>query len=284
MKTSRITALLVPALGLLCTAAARADAPADNSAAIDQVVIAKLAATDGTRSKILAHLDLTERFNTRSQWTLVVAQQLEADATSRNGLGDPQPAVSVCWVQGLVPDCSDARFTRQYRGHGVVLPAGERAFYQLTTSRIVASRPGGQHPLLELQACTLPAGNGSCGKSTFLYRYDEASDSFRTAFFAFTGSNNNQETRFIENGPLRGQVVTVTPTPDAPFGYFVELYRPDADVQHYSRVLNYRSRTRYNDGNPLPVIDSEMPELLKLEGFWKKGRASPVPQGRRATG
>ena len=45
----------------------------------------------------------------------------------------------------------------------------------------------------------------------------------------------------------------------------------------YSRTLKYRGHTGYNDGNPLAVIDSEMPETLRQLGLWKTGDALPVP-------
>src|SRR5579862_4274290 len=66
------------------------------------------------------------------------------------------------------------------------------------------------------------------------------------------------------------------PTDDAPFAYFVEVYKRVSDSD-YSQVLRYRGNTRYGDGNPLAVIDSEMPETLRRLGLWKVGDALPVP-------
>ena len=91
-----------------------------------------------------------------------------------------------------------------------------------------------------------------------------------------TGRNNNEETRFVENGPLLGSVIVAYPGSDAPFTYFVEVYKRISDSE-YSQVLRYRGNTRYGDGNPLAVIDSEMPETLRRLGLWKTGDTLPVP-------
>lgn len=98
----------------------------------------------------------------------------------------------------------------------------------------------------------------------------------RLVSFLERGRNNNQEARFVENGPLLGSVIVSYPTDDAPFTYFVEVYKRVSDSD-YSQVLRYRGNTRYGDGNPLAVIDSEMPETLRRLGLWKEGDALPVP-------
>jgi hypothetical protein len=41
-------------------------------------------------------------------------------------------------------------------------------------------------------------------------------------------------------------------------------------------VLRYRSATLYNDGNPLAVIESEMPNIERRLGLWKPGQR-PYP-------
>jgi len=118
--------------------------------------------------------------------------------------------------------------------------------------------------------------NGNCLVSTFLFAYDRKADKFRVVFFNMTGRNNNEETRFVENGPMLGSIVVAYPTNNAPFTYFVEVYKRMSDSD-YSRVLKYRGKTGYGDGNPLAVIDSEMPETLRRLGLWKTGDPLPVP-------
>jgi len=132
-------------------------------------------------------------------------------------------------------------------------------------------------PLLWFQACSLRGANGSCSISTFLFAYDRRKDRFRSVFFNITGRNNNQETRFVESGPLQGAVIVANPANKAPYTYDVEVHRQSSPGDEYARVLKYRGRTGYGDGNPLPVIDSEMPEILRRLGLWKTGDALPVP-------
>ena len=136
--------------------------------------------------------------------------------------------------------------------------------------------PGRTLPLLRIKSCTMSGANGNCGVSTFLFAYDRKAERFRVVFFNVMGRNNNQEARFVGNGPLLGSVIVANPTNDAPFAYFVDVYKRISDSE-YSRVLRYRGNTRYGDGNPLAVIDSEMPETLRRLGLWKTGDALPVP-------
>jgi len=240
-------------------------APTFSAVEIDHAVTERLAADYGIRSNIVSHVDLTAPFGTRRQWTLVVAKQPDEQSQVLSGAGDPVGAVSVCFVHGAEPDCSDARFLENHQARTTGIAAVERAFYHLLASRVVFAQPGDKAPLVELQACSLHGGNGSCLKSTFLFDYDRQHDAFRTVFFGATGTNNNQETRFIESGPLRGQVIVATPTLDAPYAYWVQIYKPGVSGP-YLPAFKFRSRTRYADGNPLPVIDAEMPEILRRSG------------------
>ena len=76
----------------------------------------------------------------------------------------------------------------------------------------------------------------------FLFAYDRKAERFRVVFFNMMGRNNNQEARFVENGPLLGSVIVAYPTNDAPFAYFVEVYKRISDSE-YLRVLRYRGHT-----------------------------------------
>ena len=91
-----------------------------------------------------------------------------------------------------------------------------------------------------------------------------------------TGRNNNQATRFVESGPLQGDVIVDNPTENAPYTYWIEVYRAE-DSGQYDRILRYRGLTHYGDGNPLAVADSEMPEILHRLGLWQTGDPLPVP-------
>lgn len=247
-----------------------------DSAKIDQAVTSKLSEQFGIKSKVVTHLDLTQKFKTKSRWSLVVAKQPDEESLAEDGGGNRTGAVSLCFVENDEPDCSEERFLARYRQEKVDLGSGKPIFYELFASDVVFSGPGRTLPLLRIKTCTIRGGNGNCGVSTFLFAYDQTAEKFRVVFFCMTGRNNNQETRLVENGPMLGSVIVTYPTNDPPFTYFVDVYqRPPGG--EYSRVLRYRGNTGYGDDNPLAVIDSEMPETLRQMGLWKPGDALPVP-------
>jgi len=243
---------------------------------IDQAAISKLSAQFGINSKVITHLDLTQPFQTKSQWSLVAAKQPDEESRAEDGAGNRKGAISLCFVENDEPNCSEEMFLAKYREDKISFDSGPGPFYELFASDVVFAGPGRTLPLLRIKSCTMSGANGNCGVSTFLLAYDRKAERFRVVFFNMMGRNNNQEARLVENGPLLGSVIVAYPTNDAPFTYFVEVYKRISDSE-YSRVLQYRGNTRYGDGNPLAVIDSEMPETLRRLGLWKTGDALPVP-------
>lgn len=152
--------------------------------------------------------------------------------------------------------------------------------YSVHTARIVYAARDQTRPLLLVQTCTTPGINGNCSIRTALYQYGSKVEAFRRVFVHDSdGSNNNQAARFVEHGPLQGEVIMDYPTGHAPYTYWIEVYAPGKSGQ-YARILRYRGRTGYGDHNPLPVADSEMPEILERLGFWKPGDTLPVPPRR----
>ena len=247
-----------------------------DTTAIDQAVISKLSAQSGINSKVITHLDLTQPFQTKSWWSLVATKQPDEESSAEDGAGERQGAISLCFVENDEPDCSQEMFLAKFREEKISFVSGTGPFYELFASDVVFSGPGRTLPLLRIKSCTIRGANGNCGVSTFLFAYDRRAERFRVVFFNMTGRNNNQETRFVENGPLLGNVIVAYPTNDAPFAYVVEVYKRISDGA-YSRVLSYRGNTGYGDGNRLAVIDSEMPETLRRLGLWKTDDALPVP-------
>jgi hypothetical protein len=150
--------------------------------------------------------------------------------------------------------------------------------YHLFASNIVYGGPTKTRPFLFVEVCGAGAmsGDGDCGIATALYTYDKDNDRFTRVFLNLTGRNNNQATRFVESGPLQGDVIVDNPTEDAPYSYWIEVYRAGSSGQ-YGRILRYRGFTGYSDGNPLAVADSEMPEILYRLGLWKPGDPLPLP-------
>jgi hypothetical protein len=109
-----------------------------------------------------------------------------------------------------------------------------------------------------------------------LVSYRRADDRFVPVYQYETAHNNNEEVRFIETGPVRGAVISVEPTQNAPFGYWVKVSKFSGS-DRYRQVLRYRSATRYGDNNPMPVIDSEMPNIQRRLGVWRPGMSLPLP-------
>src|ERR1035441_588518 len=247
-----------------------------DASAIDKAVISKLSAQFGINSTVVTHLDLTQPFQTKSKWSLVAAKQPDEESSATDGLGEREGAISLCFVENDEPDCSEEMFLAKYREEKISFDSGPGPFYELFASDVVFSGPGRTVPLLRIKSCTTRGANGNCGVSTFLFAYDRKAERFRVVFFNMMGRNNNQEARFVEKGPLLGSVIVAYPTNDAPFTYFVEVYKRNSDSE-YSQVLRYRGNTHYGDGNPLAVIDSEKPETLQRLGLWKTGDALPVP-------
>jgi hypothetical protein len=80
----------------------------------------------------------------------------------------------------------------------------------------------------------------------------------------------------MQAGPLQGDVIVAYPTAHAPYTYWIEVYGPH-ESGRYTQLLRYRGHTGYGDGNPIPVIDSEMPAILRHLGLWHPGDPLPTP-------
>jgi len=224
----------------------------------------------GGTSEVRAYLPLTEAFRAASRWELVATK--ETALQSNDEITDPNP-VTICFVRSDVADCAEKRlFPISDRD----ADNQERLFYTLLEARVVYASADRTAPLLLLKACSSAGINGNCRIYTFLFAYDHSRDQFDLVFHDFVPRNNNGITRFVETGPLLGDVISAAPTSNAPYGYFVSVYRSDASG-HYAQILRYRSKTHYADGNPLSVVDSDMPEILLQLGLWKPGDPLPVP-------
>lgn len=186
-------------------------------------------------------------------------------------MGNGSPIV-ICFVKALTPSCTEAR------GH-----AAHNWFDMtngLNAAAVVFAGPGQTRRLLMLQTFSAHGMNGNASMRTKLFGYDRKADDFRPVFVNVNGgTNNNAATRFVEHGPLQGDVVVDYPTGQAPYTYWIEVYAPTKSGP-YARVLRYRGRTGYGDRNPLAVADSEMPEILERLGLWKPGDALPIPWRR----
>ena len=233
--------------------------------AISQSVISSLPKSNGQSAHITAILDVTRPFDARTQWTFVAAI---LPGSHPDG-ADIQPVdggpLAQCFVNNLASHCTFAT------------PKNDMDWFstpiELYSAEVVFRGANGTRPLLMIRAGSAHGGDGGHSIFTELFTYDRRSDKFHSVFSNATGSNNNQKTRFVEEGPLRGDVIV-----DEPAGccYRIEVYRLGASGR-YASILRYRSYTVYGDGNPLSVSDSEMPEILRRLGLWYRGDALPIP-------
>ena len=228
---------------------------------VDRLVIAVLSHQGVTKPIVVSHIDLTEPFGTATQWTSVAVQD---GGHANPEFGDHGP-IFLCLVKAANPDCA-----LQLYQQADDLP------HNFFVGRVVYAHQNKSSPLLLLKACGEQGPNGNCAIATALYMYDKRADRFLRVFLNHTGRNNNEVTRFVENGPLQGDVIVDYPTENAPYTYWIEVYRA-GDSGQYGQILRYRGRTGYSDGNPLAVADSEMPEILHRLGLWQPGDALPVP-------
>ncbi len=242
-------------------------------AAIALAVNAPLAVAQGAPPPtVIKALDLSKPFSARSAWRLTVTR--DADVADPTGfLDDKVPGpVHPCLRKAPNAPCDPSL-------KATVGEPGKSDFFiephDLAEARIVHG-PTGQ-PFLLVQTGSVHSGNGDQLVRTQLLAYRTSEDRFERVYEHMTGHNNNQQVRYIEAGPLKGDIVSVEPTQDAPFGFWVVVNAPANGV--FKPVLRYRSATRYGDGNPLAVIDSEMPNMAQRLGLWKPGSRLPLPAG-----
>jgi hypothetical protein len=217
-------------------------------------------------------IDLRKAFGARSPWTFTASQGPDiADPVLDEPEAKVPGALRLCISRDHGETCAPAL-------DGVLTVQGRPDLFSqahyLSDSRVVF--PAANAPILFLQTGSLQSMNGDQRIATVALGYDRAKDVFFVAYEKRVGHNNNQEVRYVAAGPLRGAIISAEPTQDAPFGFWITVNRIDA-AKHYAEVLRYRSATRYGDGNPLAVIDSEMPNLQRRLGLWRPGSPMPLP-------
>lgn len=227
-------------------------------------------ASEGT---ILSSIDLSQPFATRSAWRFVASQGAE--------ISDP-PAGIENKAPGQIRLCisaDDGRSCRPDLDGLLASPTGTDVFsdpHYLDDARIV--RAHGDEALLLLRVSSLHSANGDQRTGTAVLAYDRVADGFTAVYEKHTGRNNNQEVRYVSGGPLQGAIISAEPTSDAPFAFWIAVHKRKPG-KRYEQLLRFRSATAYGDGNPLAVIDSEMPNIQKHLGLWRPGLPLPLPAG-----
>lgn len=200
--------------------------------------------------KQLADIDLTQAFHTPTTWRYVVTEN-----SSSTGFND-DISDKACFVDGGKRDCEDLLAYTLGRTY-IILPKGK-----LRVPLFVVTYDG-------------TAGNGNYAGTT-VYTYRAAANRFEAIFGASSPPNNSGEIRVIQDGPLVGDVIVSIPPRGRPYKFTIEVYRLQKAL-HYVKILSYQGKTGENDGNPLAAINSEMPEIERRLGLWKKGDPFPTP-------
>jgi len=214
---------------------------------------------------------LGEVFHSRSAWLLVPTQ---GPPTVDYGDNPAPGAIQLCFKKGPDAPCSSTPSAMPPPTNGASYDGWEPHY--LSVAKVVYPRGPSGAPLMLIVTASVHAGDGGQLVATQLFQYSPDRDVFERVYTHATGTNNNEEVRFITSGRLQGAVISAEPTPDAPFGYWITVNRFTPE-RGYRQVLRYRSATHYNDGNALPVIDSEMPSLERRLGLWRPGSPLPLP-------
>ena len=221
---------------------------------------------------VIASIGLSEALGTRSAWRLVAVQGPPVEDPG----GDEAPGVVTLCLRkdGLGPCDPGLKGALRTASAGDVFAAP----HYLNEARVVHPPGSGDRPVLLVRTASLHSGDGDQLVLTQALAYERDADRFVRVYDHVTGTNNDQEVRYVEAGPLAGDIISIDPTLDAPYGFWVSvnaLMSGDTDTA----LLRYRSATRYSDNNPLPVIDSEMPNIQQRLGAWHPGLPLPLPAG-----
>jgi hypothetical protein len=230
------------------------------------------AAATPPAASVISSVDFAKPFATRSEWRFTATQGPPVQGV----MDDPAPgSIQLCLRANASGPCDPALQGALRTGQADDLFADA---HYLKAVNILQPRGPKNPPILWVQASSLYSGDGDQVISTQVLGYDRAKDRFTRLYENVTGHNNNQDVRYIAVGPLKGDIVSVEPTDKAPYEFWVSVnaFTPGAP---YKQVLRYRSATHYGDGNPLAVIDSEMPNIEQHLGLWKPGAPLPLPAG-----
>jgi hypothetical protein len=204
--------------------------------------------------KVISTFDLSGRFHTKTKWVFTVFQ---APDGCNPEMGDGcNGSYEFCFAHLDKSRCTEIS--------GAVL----------VDASIVTPERGPPLLVAATHPDVVTPGVGSLYIDFWSYRPN--ADEFVVAFSNRSNRNNNEETRIIPNGPLSGEIVVSRAPRGAPYHYGITIYRP-SKAGKYFQILRFTGKTRYGDGNPLAVIDSEMPEIGRRLHFWKPGDPPPTP-------
>ncbi len=223
--------------------------------------------------KIVSSLALSKPFDTRRAWTFTATQGADIpDPTGEETELVPGP-ITLCLSPDGGKTCASVLSDAFRTSNAGDLFDEPHALVRVAIDHL----PGAAaRPLLFVKTASVLSTDGNARVVTQVLLYSRADDAFTLAYQHVSGHNNSEDLRYVPGGPLAGDIIVAEPTENAPYGFWVTVNRLTAH-DRFEPVLRYRSATRYGDGNPLSVIDSEMPNIEQHLGLWRPGQALPVP-------
>lgn len=233
-------------------------------------------ATQSTTSSVISNIDLSRPFSTGEPWRFIANQGPPVSGDETASGGEEPGRIQLCLQATPAAPC-DPHLMNDLRAPSSANDDFTQPHY-LNAVKIVYPRGSTGQPLLFVQTASLHSGDGNQLVLTQVLTYENSQKRFVRVYQYTTGRNHNEEVRYIGTGRLRGDIISVDPTDNAPYGYWVTVSVLTPQYT-YKTLLRYRSATHYGDNNPLPVIDSEMPNIQQRLGYWKSGTPLPLPSG-----
>jgi hypothetical protein len=230
-------------VSLLVSAPARAQTLAPNGRA------GNANDADSVEAAVISNIDLSGPFATREAWRFIATQGPPVEGILP---GDEEPGpIQICFRTAPSSPCDP----QLQNAPGVAALADDTSTqpHYLDAVEIVYPRGPADQPLLLVRTGSLHGANGSQTVSTQTLAYENAQNRFVRIYQHTAGTNNNGEVRYIRSGGLKGDVISVDPTENAPYGYWVSVNVLTPQYT-YQTALRYRSATHYGDHNPLAVI------------------------------
>lgn len=225
---------------------------------------------------MISDIDLSKPFSTRETWRFIATQGPPV-AGNDTASGSEEPGRIQLCLRATQSAVCDPQLLTALRTASTANDLFTQPHY-LDAVKIVYPPGSADQPVLFVQIASMHSGDGDQLVLTQVLTYESPQNRFVRIYQRTTGRNNNEEVRYINSGRLKGDIISVDPTEDAPYAYWVTVNVLSPQYT-YKAALRYRSATHYGDGNALAVIDSEMPNIEHRLGYWKPGMALPLPSG-----
>jgi hypothetical protein len=244
--------------------------------AVVALALATVLAAQSMTSSVISNIDLSRPFSTREAWRFIATQGPPVAGDDTASGGEEPGRLQLCLRATPSAPC-DPQLLNALRAASSANDFFTQPHY-LNAVKIVYPRGSTDQPVLFVQTASMHSGDGGQLGLTQVLAYENSQNRFVRIYQYTTGKNRNEEVRYISSGRLKGDIISVDPTENAPYAYWVTVNVVTPQYT-YKTVLRYRSATHYGDNNRLAVIDSEMPDIERRLGYWKPGMALPLPSG-----